>query len=43
MQNHDNRSRTMKKFAIITVCFNAEKEIAATIASILGQTSTDFE
>ena len=33
----------MKKFSIITVCFNAEKEIAATIASILGQTSTDFE
>lgn len=33
----------MKKFAIITVCFNAEKEIADTIASILHQSCTDFE
>lgn len=36
-------NRTMKKFAVITVCFNAEKEISDTIASILNQTCTDFE
>ena len=33
----------MKKFSIITICFNAEHEIADTIASVLSQTSTDFE
>lgn len=33
----------MKKFAVITVCFNAENEIADTIASVLNQTCTDFE
>lgn len=33
----------MKKFAIITVCFNSEKEITDTIASILNQSCTDFE
>lgn len=33
----------MKKFTIITVCYNAEKEITNTIDSILRQTCTDYE
>lgn len=33
----------MIKFSIITVCFNAEKEIGETITSVLNQTCTDFE
>lgn len=31
------------KFTIITVCYNAEKDIAATIKSVLSQTYDDFE
>lgn len=31
------------KFSIITVCLNAEKEIGATIQSIVDQTDTEFE
>lgn len=33
----------MKKFSIITVCLNTEKQISETIASVLEQTCTDFE
>lgn len=33
----------MKKFSIITVCFNAENTIEKTIMSVLEQTCTDYE
>lgn len=33
----------MKKFSIITICLNIEKQIGDTIASVLSQTYTDFE
>lgn len=36
-------NRIMKKFSIITVCFNCENVIRDTIVSILNQTSTDYE
>lgn len=31
------------KISIITICYNEEKNIAKTIESVLGQTSTDYE
>lgn len=33
----------MNRFSIITVCYNAEKEIRETILSVLGQTYIDYE
>lgn len=33
----------MKKYTVITICLNMEEEIGDTIASILHQTSSDFE
>ena len=33
----------MRKFTIITICLNMEKEIGKTITSVLNQTCTDFE
>lgn len=33
----------MKKFTVITVCYNCEAEIRDTILSVLDQTCTDFE
>lgn len=33
----------MPKFSVITICFNAEKEIEDTILSVLNQTTADFE
>ena len=33
----------MKKFSIITVCFNAEQDIEKTIMSVLNLASSDFE
>lgn len=33
----------MKKFTVITICLNVENDIGSTIASVLHQTSSDFE
>lgn len=33
----------MKKFTVITICLNAERDIEKTILSVLHQSSTDFE
>lgn len=33
----------MKKFSIITICYNCESEIGDTIESVLNQTCTDYE
>lgn len=33
----------MKKFTVITICLNAERDIEKTILSVLNQSSTDFE